>query len=163
MVIGRIQWFLSMCCCCLRLLLCVYVFFCLDTFLIKCFTLARCFMECQVLAEFVRILKISRTTKIEAPLLQYLSIMIQNMENEHAICKMQIPLLFVVNILYLLLFSGPLWCYLLVLEEGIVEAGTKSPTLWKLWNYFVQNVFHLKFFFLFIMLIQFLSCRLLFK
>ncbi|GAY32954.1 hypothetical protein CUMW_004930 [Citrus unshiu] len=40
-----------------------------------------CFMEYQVLAEFVRILKISRNSKIEAPLLQYLSIMIQNMGN----------------------------------------------------------------------------------
>lgn len=44
-----------------------------------------CFMEYQVLAEFVRILKISRNSKIEAPLLQYLSIMIQNMGSEHAI------------------------------------------------------------------------------
>ncbi|KAL5808652.1 hypothetical protein ACOSQ3_029343 [Xanthoceras sorbifolium] len=44
-----------------------------------------CFMECQVLAEFVRLLNISRNAKIEAPLLQYLSIMIQNMESEHAI------------------------------------------------------------------------------
>ncbi|CAK9158593.1 unnamed protein product [Ilex paraguariensis] len=46
-----------------------------------------CFMEYQVLAEFVRVLKISRNARIEAPLLQYLSIMIQNMEGEHAICK----------------------------------------------------------------------------
>ncbi|KAJ4705378.1 Protein CLEC16A like [Melia azedarach] len=44
-----------------------------------------CFMEYQVLAEFVRVLKIGRTSKIEAPLLQYLSIMIQNMGSEHAI------------------------------------------------------------------------------
>ncbi|XP_061359448.1 protein TRANSPARENT TESTA 9-like isoform X2 [Gastrolobium bilobum] len=44
-----------------------------------------CFMEHQVLAEFVRILKISENSKIEAPLLQYLSIMIQNMDSEHAI------------------------------------------------------------------------------
>ncbi|GMI96700.1 green fluorescent seed 9, TRANSPARENT TESTA 9 [Hibiscus trionum] len=44
-----------------------------------------CFMECQVLAEFVRVLKISTSSTIEAPLLQYLSIMIQNMDNEHAI------------------------------------------------------------------------------
>ncbi|KAL9425429.1 hypothetical protein AB3S75_032394 [Citrus x aurantiifolia] len=44
-----------------------------------------CFMEYQVLAEFVRILKISRNSKIEAPLLQYLSIMIQNMGSEYAI------------------------------------------------------------------------------
>ncbi|KAH7512235.1 hypothetical protein FEM48_Zijuj12G0068900 [Ziziphus jujuba var. spinosa] len=44
-----------------------------------------CFMEYQVLAEFVRVLKISRNSKIEAPLLQYLSIMIQNMDSEHAI------------------------------------------------------------------------------
>ncbi|RDX87300.1 Protein CLEC16A, partial [Mucuna pruriens] len=39
-----------------------------------------CFMERQVLADFVRILKISQDSKIEAPLLQYLSIMIQNMD-----------------------------------------------------------------------------------
>ncbi|XP_057423572.1 protein TRANSPARENT TESTA 9-like isoform X2 [Lotus japonicus] len=44
-----------------------------------------CFMEHQVMAEFVRILKISGNSKIEAPLLQYLSIMIQNMDSEHAI------------------------------------------------------------------------------
>ncbi|MBA0857937.1 hypothetical protein Goshw_019293 [Gossypium schwendimanii] len=45
-------------------------------------------MEYQVLAEFVRVLKISTSSTIEAPLLQYLSIMIQNMDSEHAICKM---------------------------------------------------------------------------
>ncbi|KAJ7971649.1 Protein CLEC16A [Quillaja saponaria] len=44
-----------------------------------------CFMEYQVLAEFVRMLKISRDSKIEGPLLQYLSIMIQNMDSEHSI------------------------------------------------------------------------------
>ncbi|PRQ44103.1 hypothetical protein RchiOBHm_Chr3g0475531 [Rosa chinensis] len=44
-----------------------------------------CFMEYQVLAEFVRVLKISRNSRIEAPLLQYLSIMIQNMNSEHSI------------------------------------------------------------------------------
>ncbi|XP_048236219.1 protein TRANSPARENT TESTA 9 isoform X2 [Ricinus communis] len=44
-----------------------------------------CFMEYQVLTEFVRLLKISRNSRIEAPLLQYLSIMIQNMNSEHAI------------------------------------------------------------------------------
>lgn len=59
--------------------------------------LCSCFMEYQVLAEFVRVLKIGRTSKIEAPLLQYLSIMIQNMGSEHAICKMQVPLILMVN------------------------------------------------------------------
>ncbi|KAL5545751.1 hypothetical protein UlMin_005438 [Ulmus minor] len=44
-----------------------------------------CFMEYQVLAEFVRVLKISRNSRIEAPLLQYVSIMIQNMTSEYAI------------------------------------------------------------------------------
>ncbi|CAK8571334.1 unnamed protein product [Lathyrus sativus] len=43
------------------------------------------FMEHQVLADFVRILKTSENSKIEAPLLQYLSIMIQNMDSEQAI------------------------------------------------------------------------------
>ncbi|KAL2664553.1 hypothetical protein AAZV13_02G166000 [Glycine max] len=42
-------------------------------------------MERQVLADFVRILKISQESKIDGPLLQYLSIMIQNMDSEHAI------------------------------------------------------------------------------
>ncbi|KAF8403357.1 hypothetical protein HHK36_011459 [Tetracentron sinense] len=44
-----------------------------------------CFMESQILAEFLRILKISRNSSIEAPLLHYLSIMIQNLASEHAI------------------------------------------------------------------------------
>lgn len=44
-------------------------------------------MEYQVMSEFVRLLRISKTSRIEAPLLQYLSIMIQNMQSEHAICK----------------------------------------------------------------------------
>lgn len=44
-----------------------------------------CFMEHQVLAEFVRMLKISRNTRIEAKVLQYLSILIQNLYTEHAI------------------------------------------------------------------------------
>ncbi|KAE9445312.1 hypothetical protein C3L33_22790, partial [Rhododendron williamsianum] len=46
-----------------------------------------CFMEYQVLGEFVRVLKISKNSRIEAPLLQYLSIMIQNMDTDNAICK----------------------------------------------------------------------------
>ncbi|XP_027189779.1 protein TRANSPARENT TESTA 9-like isoform X2 [Cicer arietinum] len=44
-----------------------------------------CFMEHQVLAEFLRLLKTSENSKIEAPLLQYLSIMIQNMDSEQAL------------------------------------------------------------------------------
>lgn len=44
-------------------------------------------MEYQVLGEFVRVLKISKSSRIEAPLLQYLSIMIQNMDTDNAICK----------------------------------------------------------------------------
>ena len=48
----------------------------------------RYFMECQVIAEFVRVLKISRNSRIEIPLLQYLSIMVQNLDTEHAICKL---------------------------------------------------------------------------
>ncbi|XP_058209807.1 protein TRANSPARENT TESTA 9-like isoform X1 [Rhododendron vialii] len=44
-----------------------------------------CFMEYQVLGEFVRVLKISKNSRIEAPLLQYLSIMIQNMDTDNAI------------------------------------------------------------------------------
>ncbi|XP_047311924.1 protein TRANSPARENT TESTA 9-like [Impatiens glandulifera] len=44
-----------------------------------------CFMEYQVLGEFVRILKNSRNASLEAPLLQYLSIMIQNMDTDNAV------------------------------------------------------------------------------
>ncbi|XLT94548.1 hypothetical protein HN873_016210 [Arachis hypogaea] len=50
-------------------------------------SILECFMDRQVVAEFVRMLDISENSRIEAPLLQYLSIMIQNMDNEHAICK----------------------------------------------------------------------------
>ncbi|XP_052175486.1 protein TRANSPARENT TESTA 9-like isoform X2 [Diospyros lotus] len=45
----------------------------------------KCFMEYQVLGEFVRVLKIRGNCRIEAPLLQYLSILIQNMNSEYAI------------------------------------------------------------------------------
>lgn len=44
-------------------------------------------MEYQILAEFLRLLKIGRNSRIEAYVLHYLSIMIQNMESDHAICK----------------------------------------------------------------------------
>ncbi|KAL0308274.1 UNVERIFIED_CONTAM: protein TRANSPARENT TESTA 9 [Sesamum radiatum] len=43
------------------------------------------FMEKQVMGEFVRILKTSRTLIISLQLLQTMSIMIQNLKNEHAI------------------------------------------------------------------------------
>ncbi|XP_057741493.1 protein TRANSPARENT TESTA 9-like isoform X1 [Arachis stenosperma] len=48
-------------------------------------SILECFMDRQVVAEFVRMLDIGENSRIEAPLLQYLSIMIQNMDNEHAI------------------------------------------------------------------------------
>lgn len=41
------------------------------------------------MGEFVRILKISRTASVSLQLLQTLSIMIQNLKNEHAICEFQ--------------------------------------------------------------------------
>ena len=40
------------------------------------------------MGEFVRILKISRSMTVSLQLLQTMSIMIQNLKNEHAICKM---------------------------------------------------------------------------
>ncbi|KAK9725746.1 hypothetical protein RND81_05G166300 [Saponaria officinalis] len=43
------------------------------------------FMEKQVLGEFVRILKISKTILVSLQLLQTMSIMIQNIKHEHAI------------------------------------------------------------------------------
>lgn len=43
------------------------------------------FMEKQVMGEFVRILKISRTVSVARQLLQTMSIMIQNFKSEHAI------------------------------------------------------------------------------
>lgn len=39
------------------------------------------------MGEFVRILKISRTMTVSLQLLQTISIMIQNLKSEHAICK----------------------------------------------------------------------------
>lgn len=44
-----------------------------------------CFMELQALAEFVRMLKVTRNPRIQAAVLQYLSIMIQNLQSEQAI------------------------------------------------------------------------------
>lgn len=41
------------------------------------------------MGEFVRILRISRTASVSLQLLQTLSIMIQNLKNEHAICEIQ--------------------------------------------------------------------------
>ncbi|CAL8990468.1 unnamed protein product [Prunus brigantina] len=46
------------------------------------------FMEKQVMGEFVRILKVSRTVSVSLQLLQTISIMIQNLKNEHAIYYM---------------------------------------------------------------------------
>lgn len=46
------------------------------------------FMEKQVMGEFVRILKTSRTLIISLQLLQTMSIMIQNLKNEHSIYYM---------------------------------------------------------------------------
>ncbi|XP_048447926.1 protein TRANSPARENT TESTA 9 isoform X2 [Pyrus x bretschneideri] len=46
------------------------------------------FMEKQVMGEFVRILKVSRTVTVSLQLLQTISIMIQNLKNEHAIYYM---------------------------------------------------------------------------
>uniref|UniRef100_A0A5B6ZMZ0 FPL domain-containing protein n=1 Tax=Davidia involucrata TaxID=16924 RepID=A0A5B6ZMZ0_DAVIN len=46
------------------------------------------FMEKQVMGEFVRILKISRTVTVSLQLLQTMSIMIQNLKSEHAIYYM---------------------------------------------------------------------------
>ncbi|KAF3452703.1 hypothetical protein FNV43_RR03136 [Rhamnella rubrinervis] len=46
------------------------------------------FMEKQVMGEFVRILKISRTVTVSLQLLQTISIMIQNLKSEHAIYYM---------------------------------------------------------------------------
>lgn len=50
--------------------------------------LGRFFMEKQVMGEFVRVLKISRTVTVSLQLLQTISIMIQNLKGEHAICKL---------------------------------------------------------------------------
>ena len=47
----------------------------------------RFFMEKQIMAEFVRILTISRTGSVSLQLLQTMSIIIQNLKSEHAICN----------------------------------------------------------------------------
>lgn len=46
------------------------------------------FMEKQIMGEFVRILKISKTVTVSLQLLQTMGIMIQNLKNEHAIYYM---------------------------------------------------------------------------
>ncbi|PNX77785.1 clec16a-like protein [Trifolium pratense] len=45
------------------------------------------FMEKQVMGEFVRILKLSKTVSVPLQLLQTVSILVQNLRNEHAICR----------------------------------------------------------------------------
>lgn len=57
------------------------------------FTVSRLFMEKQVMGEFVRILKISRTVTVSLQLLQTISIMIQNLKSDHAICKLFVTLI----------------------------------------------------------------------
>lgn len=47
----------------------------------------RFFMEKQIMGEFARILKISKLLNVALQLLQTISIMIQNLKNEHSICK----------------------------------------------------------------------------
>jgi len=44
-------------------------------------------MEKQIMGEFARILSISKTSRVALQLLQTMSIMIQNLRSEHAICK----------------------------------------------------------------------------
>ena len=46
------------------------------------------FMEGQVMGEFVRILKVSGIVSISLQLLQTMSIVIQNLKSERAICKL---------------------------------------------------------------------------
>lgn len=44
------------------------------------------------MGEFVRILRISRTVIVSLQLLQTMSIVIQNLKNEHSICKRTIEM-----------------------------------------------------------------------
>ncbi|KAK7329730.1 hypothetical protein VNO77_23906 [Canavalia gladiata] len=50
-------------------------------------SIAEFFMEKQVMGEFVRVLKLSRTECVPLQLLQSVSIMVQNLKSEHAICR----------------------------------------------------------------------------
>lgn len=65
------------CCCCAASLL-----------LYPGLACGRFFMEKQVMGEFVRILKLSRTVSVPLQLLQTVSIMVQNLKSEHAICRL---------------------------------------------------------------------------
>lgn len=90
MVIGMTHQSSSMCLSILFISISIWICNVIFGFMIYLSTenfLLRCFMEYQVLAEFVRMLKISRNTRIQAKVLQYLSIMIQNLHSDHAICK----------------------------------------------------------------------------
>lgn len=47
----------------------------------------RFFMEKQVMGEFIRILRVSKTVTVSVQLLQTISIMIQNLKSDQAICE----------------------------------------------------------------------------
>ncbi|EMS51483.1 hypothetical protein TRIUR3_21140 [Triticum urartu] len=47
------------------------------------------FMEKQIMGEFARILRISKLSRVSLQLLQTMSIMIQNLRNEHSICLLR--------------------------------------------------------------------------
>lgn len=63
------------------------LFICYELKLITVRTLYSYFMEHQVMGEFVRILRISKPVAVSVQLLQTMSIMIQNLKSEKAICK----------------------------------------------------------------------------
>lgn len=50
----------------------------------------RLFMEKQIMGELVRVLRTSRTLGVSFQLLQSMSILIQNLRKEHAICKLSV-------------------------------------------------------------------------
>lgn len=63
----------------------LYMFYCQHFYSVL--DIHRLFMEKQVMGEFVRVLKISKTLAVSLQLLQTVSILVQNLESEHAICK----------------------------------------------------------------------------
>jgi len=70
----------------------------------------RFFMEKQVMGEFVRILKLSKTISVPLQLLQTVSILVQNLRNEHAICRLIILQSFPYIITMLMVFNNNIIC-----------------------------------------------------
>lgn len=93
----------------------------------------RFFMEKQIMGEFARILRISKLSRVSLQLLQTMSIMIQNLRNEHSICKslqtMNIhSIMRYLSCVYTILFLKVLICKQLCFLQTIFSAMSTSTS-----------------------------------